>query len=57
MAFASYLGDTLRYDVETEAGLVLKVDMRDSWHHDCSPVGGPVQLGFPASVVLTLPDE
>ena len=35
IAFASYLGDTLRYDVETDSGLVLKVDVRDSWHHDC----------------------
>jgi ABC-type Fe3+/spermidine/putrescine transport system ATPase subunit len=57
VVFASYLGDTLRYDVETEAGLVLKVDVRDSWHHRLLAVGEPLQLGFPASVVLTLPDE
>ena len=49
--------DTLRYDVETEAGLVLKVDVRDSWHHRLLAVGEPLQLGFPASAVLTLPDE
>ena len=57
IAFASYLGDTLRYDVETDSGLVLKVDVRDSWHHRLLAVGEPLQLGFPASVVLTLPDE
>jgi ABC-type Fe3+/spermidine/putrescine transport system ATPase subunit len=57
IAFASYLGDTLRYDVETESGLVIKVDVRDSWHHRLLPVGEPLQLGFPASAVLTLPDE
>ena len=34
VAFASYLGNTLRYDVETAAGLVLKVDIRDPWHHE-----------------------
>ena len=37
--FASYLGNTLRYDVETAAGLVLKVDVRDAWHHELLPVG------------------
>jgi len=57
VAFAAYLGDTLRYDVETESGLVLKVDVRDSWHHRMLAVGEPLQLGFPSSVVLTLPDE
>ena len=38
----SYLGNTLRYDVETAAGLVLKVDVRDPWHHEPLPVGQPV---------------
>ena len=57
VAFAAYLGDTLRYDVETASGLVLKVDVRDSWHHRLLAVGEPLRLGFPASAVLTLPDE
>ena len=54
---ASYLGNTLRYDVETPAGLVLKVDVRDAWHHRPLPVGEAVRLGFPASVALTLRDD
>ena len=37
----------MRYDVETEAGLVLKADIRDAWHHDPLPVGRPVTLSFP----------
>ena len=36
---------------------MLKVDVRDSWHHRLLAVGEPLQLGFPASAVLTLPDE
>jgi ABC-type ATPase involved in cell division len=47
VAFASYLGDTLRYDVETESGLVLKVDVRDSWHHRMLPSASRCKLGFP----------
>ena len=57
VAFASYLGNTLRYDVEMAPGLRLKVDVRDAWHHEPLAVGQPVQVSFPASVALTLPDE
>jgi len=56
VAFASYLGNTLRYDVETADGLILKVDVGDAWHHEPLPVGAPVCVGFPASVALTLPE-
>jgi ABC-type Fe3+/spermidine/putrescine transport system ATPase subunit len=57
VSLAAYLGNTLRYDIETNAGLVLKVDVRDPWHHDPLPAGQPVRLTCPASAALTLPDE
>jgi iron(III) transport system ATP-binding protein len=57
VSLTAYLGNTLRYDVETDAGLVLKVDVRDPWHHDPLPAGRAVRLTCPASVALTLPDE
>ncbi len=53
---ASYLGNTLRYDVQAAEGTLLKVDVRDPWHHDLLPSGHEVRLTFPPSVVLPLPD-
>jgi hypothetical protein len=35
IAFASYLGNTLRYDLETAGRQVLKADIQDPWHHGC----------------------
>jgi iron(III) transport system ATP-binding protein len=57
VVLASYLGSTLRYDVQTTAGPLLKVDVRDPWHHEVLAPGTPVTLSFPASTALTLPDD
>jgi ABC-type Fe3+/spermidine/putrescine transport system ATPase subunit len=57
IVLASYLGSTLRYDVEVAAGAILKVDVRDPWHHDLLPAGREVTLTFPASAALTLRDD
>ena len=57
ISFASYLGNTLRYDVETEGGHVLKADIRDPWHHDPLPLGAAVALHFPPSVTLAVGDD
>ena len=57
VSLVSYLGSTVRYDVETAAGLVLKADIRDAWHHDPLPVGRPVTLHFPSSVTLAVADD
>ena len=57
VVLASYLGSTLRYDVETTAGPLLKVDVRDPWHHEVLVTGAPVTLSFPSSTALTLADD
>jgi ABC-type Fe3+/spermidine/putrescine transport system ATPase subunit len=54
---AAYLGNTLRYDVETAAGLVLKVDVGDPWQHEVLPAGHGVCVTFPASATLVLRDD
>ena len=57
VALVSYLGNTLRYDLETVGGLVLKADIRDPWHHDPLPIGHEVTATFPASDTLAGADE
>src|SRR5215813_11936291 len=57
IVLASYLGSTLRYDVEMRGGVVLKVDVGDPWHHEVLPLRAAVHVTFPASAALTLADE
>ncbi len=57
VTFASYLGNTLRYDVETAGGQVVKVDIRDPWHHEPIAPGQAVTVSFPPSVTLAIADD
>ncbi|OGL27278.1 MAG: spermidine/putrescine ABC transporter ATP-binding protein [Candidatus Rokubacteria bacterium RIFCSPLOWO2_12_FULL_69_21] len=57
VAFASYLGNTLRYDVEVEGGQVVKADIRDPWHHEPFALGQAVAVSFPPSVTLAIADD
>jgi ABC-type Fe3+/spermidine/putrescine transport system ATPase subunit len=57
VAFVSYLGSTVRYDVETAGGQVIRADVRDAWHHEPLPIGREVAVSFPASVTLALVDD
>jgi len=57
VAFVSYLGNALRYEVEMSTGVVLKVDVGDAWHHETLAIGRAVRVGFAATVALTLRDE
>ncbi len=55
ITFSSYLGNTLRYDVEVAAGVTFKADIRDPWHHQELPLGTAVTVGFPVSGTLAIP--
>jgi iron(III) transport system ATP-binding protein len=61
IAFAAYLGNTLRYDVDTGGdpgtGTIIKADIRDPWHHQPYPMGTTVTLSFPASAGYAIPAE
>jgi ABC-type Fe3+/spermidine/putrescine transport system ATPase subunit len=55
ITFASYLGNTLRYDVELADGVIFKADIRDPWHHQELAMGSPVRVRFPVSGTLAIP--
>jgi ABC-type Fe3+/spermidine/putrescine transport system ATPase subunit len=57
VVLASYLGNTLRYDLEAPGGLLVKVDIRDPWHHEALSTSTMVTGSFPASAALTLADD
>jgi ABC-type Fe3+/spermidine/putrescine transport system ATPase subunit len=57
VAFAAYLGNTIRYDVDVGRGIALKVDVRDTAGGRELPLGTPVTVAIPASGALAIPAE
>ncbi|HTP95442.1 MAG TPA: ABC transporter ATP-binding protein [Burkholderiales bacterium] len=55
VAFAAYLGNTLRYDVDLGGGVTFKADVRDPWHHEQMPAGSAVRLSCPVGSTLAIP--
>ena len=55
IAFAAYLGNTLRYDVDLGNGVTFKADIRDPWHHEQLPTGTSVALSCPIGSTLAIP--
>jgi ABC-type Fe3+/spermidine/putrescine transport system ATPase subunit len=57
VAFAAYLGNTLRYDVDLGQGVLFKADVRDPWHHEPLAMGSPVTVSFPFTSTIAIPPE
>jgi ABC-type Fe3+/spermidine/putrescine transport system ATPase subunit len=55
IAFAAYLGNTLRYDIDLGNGVTFKADIRDPWHHEQLPMGTSVALSCPIGSTLAIP--
>jgi len=55
ISFASYMGDTLRYEMEHAEGLLLKADIKDPLHHKELAWGTPVWFSFQKSAALIIP--
>ncbi|MGE5616836.1 MAG: ABC transporter ATP-binding protein, partial [Bacillota bacterium] len=54
IAFAAYMGNTLRYDVDLGRGVVVKADDRDPWHHEGFAMGRDIALSFPVGATLAI---
>jgi iron(III) transport system ATP-binding protein len=55
VTFASYIGNTVRYDVEISSGLVFRVDVQNPWHHRPFTPGQHVWIHFPTRMTLGIP--
>jgi iron(III) transport system ATP-binding protein len=54
IAFAAYLGNTLRYDVDLGHGVTFKTDVGDPWHHEQLATGSAVALSFSVASTLAI---
>jgi hypothetical protein len=57
IAFAAYLGNTLRYDVDLGQGVLFKTDVGDPWHHQQLPLDSAVSVSFPVTSTVAIPAE
>jgi hypothetical protein len=55
VSFASYIGNTIRYDVEIQSGKIFKVDIQNPWYHQVIPLGEKVIVTFPQQITLGIP--
>jgi iron(III) transport system ATP-binding protein len=55
VSFASYIGNTIRYDVEIQNGKIFKVDIQNPWYHQVLPLGEKVFVTFPQKITLGIP--
>jgi ABC-type Fe3+/spermidine/putrescine transport system ATPase subunit len=56
ISFASYMGSTLRYEMEHPAGFLLKADIKNPLHHEELGWGSDVYFCFPKSAALVIAD-
>lgn len=53
--FASYIGNTIRYDVELPNGKLFKVDIQNPWYHQPFAQGENVYVTFPQQITSGIP--
>jgi len=55
VSFASYIGNTIRYDVEIDSGMLFKVDVQNPIEHKPFAIGERVYVSFPVKTALGIP--
>jgi ABC-type Fe3+/spermidine/putrescine transport system ATPase subunit len=57
VSFASYIGNTVRYDVDIGHGIIFKVDVQNPWDHKPYSMGEKVFVTFPVKTSLGIPAQ
>src|SRR5512136_1700645 len=55
VSFASYIGNTIRYDVEISSEILFKVDVQNPWGFQPFSIGEKVYVRFPVKTTLGIP--
>jgi iron(III) transport system ATP-binding protein len=55
VSFASYIGNTIRYDIELDPETIFKVDVQNPWNQQPFPIGEKVNVRFPIQITLGIP--
>ncbi len=55
VSFASYIGNTIRYDVEVNREIIFKVDIQNPWGYQPFSIGEKVYVSFPIKTTLGIP--
>ena len=55
VSFASYIGNTIRYDVEINGEISFKVDIQNPWGYQPFSIGEKVNVRFPVKTTLGIP--
>ena len=53
--FASYIGNTIRYDIELDSETLFKVDVQNPWNQKPFRIFQKVQVRFPVQITLGIP--
>jgi ABC-type Fe3+/spermidine/putrescine transport system ATPase subunit len=55
VSFASYIGNTIRYDIALQDGTIFRVDVQNPWNQRPYPVDEAVDVSFPVRITLGIP--
>ncbi len=55
VSFASYIGNTIRYDIELDEKTIFRVDVPNPWNQQPFPINEKVNVCFPIEITLGIP--
>ncbi len=55
ISFASYIGNTIRYDIELDRETIFKVDVQNPWNRQPFSINEKVNVSFPIPITLGIP--